>query len=94
MSHTKTIDEASLKLLRQVDAGIIIFEPFRRRSPELLEFQLMVKRLLNLEKQGLVGRCITQEQEIAGQTYYDLCMVYTGITNEGRKFLAEQQGMS
>ncbi len=78
-----------LQLLAQIADGITIWEPFRRRGTDLAEFQDTAARLLELERQGLIGRCITQTNQIAGQQYYDLVMVQGGVTAEGRRLLAE-----
>ncbi len=49
-----------LDLLKQIDEGIQIFEPFRRTSRELVEFQDLVARILEMESLGLVRRTFTQ----------------------------------
>jgi hypothetical protein len=81
-----------LDLLRQIDAGVSIFEPFRRTSAELVAFQETVRRLQELEQLGLVRRLFTQVRNIAGQDYYDLAMVQGGITAEGKRLLEEHAG--
>ena len=78
-----------LQLLERVAQGITIWEPFRRSGPEMAEFQDTAARLLELERQGLIGRCITQTNQTAGQDYYDLVMVQGGITDEGQRLLNE-----
>lgn len=81
-----------LDLLKQIDGGIQIFEPFRRTSRELVEFQDTVARLLEMEKLGLIRRTFTQKREIAGAEYCDLVMVLGGLTTEGERLLAEYRG--
>ncbi len=81
-----------LDLLKQIDEGIQIFEPFRRTSRELVEFQDTVARILEMESLGLVRRTFTQKREIAGAEYYDLIMVLGGLTAEGERLLAEHRG--
>lgn len=81
-----------LDLLKQIDEGIQIFEPFRRTSRELVEFQDTVARVLEMEKLGLVRRTFTQKREIAGSEYCDLIMVQGGLTAEGKRLLAEHRG--
>ena len=81
-----------LDLLKQIDEGIQIFEPFRRTSRELVEFQDLVARILEMESLGLVRRTFMQKREIAGAEYYDLIMVQGGLTAEGERLLAEQRG--
>lgn len=58
-------------LLEQIDDGVIIFEPLRRTSTGLVEFQGLVEELLAMEREGLLRRCITHKSEIAGQPFYD-----------------------
>ncbi len=81
-----------IDLLTQINAGIIIFEPFPRTSAELVAFQETVRRLQELEHLGLVRRVFTQVRNIAGQDYYDLAMVQGGMTAEGERLLAEHTG--
>jgi hypothetical protein len=81
-----------LDLLRQIDAGISIFEPFRRTSAELVAFQETVRRLQELEQRGLVRRVFTQERNMTGQDYFDLAMVQGGMTDEGKRLLEEHTG--
>ncbi len=81
-----------IDLLRQIDSGIAIFEPFRRTSAELMEFQETVRRLQELEQLGLVRRVFTQVRNIAGQDYFDLAMVQGGMTAEGKRLLEEHTG--
>ncbi|MBA3712815.1 MAG: hypothetical protein H0W76_10255 [Pyrinomonadaceae bacterium] len=81
-----------LDLLAQIDAGIIIFEPFPRTSAELVAFQETVRRLQEMEQLGLVRRVFTQVRHIAGQDYFDLAMVQGGMTAEGQRLLEEHTG--
>ncbi len=80
-----------LDLLKQIAAGVIIYEPFRRTSRELTEFQDTVHRLQEMERLGLVRHVFTQVRSIAGQEYYDLAMVQGGLTEEGKQLVAEHQ---
>ncbi len=81
-----------LDLLKQIDEGISIFEPFRRTSHEMVEFQDTVARLQEMEQLGLVRRTYTQQREIAGREYIDFVMVQGGLTAEGQRLLAEHRG--
>lgn len=81
------MNEKRLKLLQQMADGIIIFEPFYRRSKEMMEFQEMAEELLQMSREGLIGRCYTQEHEIAGQSYIDQVVIYEGLTGKGREAL-------
>lgn len=80
-----------LDLLQQIASGICIFEPFRRTGREMMEFQDMAHRLLEMERLGLIRRTFTQVREIAGTQYYDLVMVQGGLTTEGERLLSEHQ---
>lgn len=80
-----------LDLLKQIDEGIQIFEPFRRTSRDMMEFQDTVQRILEMEREGLIRRTFVQKREIAGAEYCDLIMVQGGLTAEGKRMLAEYQ---
>ena len=79
-----------LELLQQIEAGITIYEPLGRTGRELAEFQDTAHRLLELERQGLIERLITEVREIAGTEYFDVVMV-SGLTAEGEHLLAAHQ---
>ena len=83
------MDAEKLKLLKQIADGVTIHEPYYRRAKELMEFQETARLMLELSEEGLIGRCYTQVHEIAGVEYYDMAMTYTGITEKGRRVLAE-----
>ena len=78
-----------LDLLRSIDAGITIYEPVRRTSQALTEFQDLAARLLEMERVGLIWQVHTEVQQIAGVEYYNLVMVTRGLTTEGKHMLAE-----
>lgn len=78
-----------LDLLRSIDAGVTIYEPARCTSQALTEFQDMAARLLEMERVGLIAQVHTEVQQIAGAEYYNLLMVTRGLTDEGRRLLAE-----
>jgi hypothetical protein len=80
-----------LDLLRQIASGVIIFEPFRRDTQGLLEYQDMVHRLREMERLGLVGRLFIQTRTNHSTEYVDLVMVQGGLTGEGKRLLAEQE---
>ncbi len=82
-----------LDLLKQIDAGICIFEPFHRTSRDMVEFQDTVARILEMEQLGLVRRTFVQKRDIAGAEYCDLIMVQGGLTEEGRNVLEKQQAV-
>ena len=80
-----------LQLLEQIASGIVIFEPLSRRGRELLEFQALVERLLEMHQLGLVHQVWTQKREIAGTEYYDMAVVHGGLTAEGEQLLEQQR---
>ena len=86
------MDAQSKKLLVQVRDGVTIFEPAARSSRELLQFQEAAGRLMALERAGLIGRCVVEEAEIAGQRYFNAVCVFQGITPAGERLLEECPG--
>ncbi len=80
-----------LELLKQIDEGICIFEPYRRTSRDMMEFQDTVARILEMEREGLITGTFVQKREIAGAEYCDLIMVRGGLTAEGKQMLIEYQ---
>ena len=81
---------AFLDLLKQIGSGVVIFEPFPRTAEGMSEFQDTVHRLREMERLGLVGRLFLQTRANREGEYVDLVMVQNGLTNEGRRLLAEQ----
>lgn len=69
----KRVEAQRRTLLKQIDDGVIIFEPLKRTSTGLIEFQHLVEELLAMERDGLIERCLTHKSEIAGQPF--LCYV-------------------
>jgi DNA-binding HxlR family transcriptional regulator len=83
-----------LALLTQIAGGVVIFEPFRRDTQGLLEYQDLVHRLQEMERLGLVGRLYVQTRASHSTEYIDLVMVQGGLTEEGKRLLAEQEQRS
>ena len=81
---------AFLDLLKQIGSGVVIFEPFRRTAEGVNEFQDTVHRLREMERLGLVGRLFEQTRTNREGEYVNLVMVQNGLTDEGRRLLAEQ----
>jgi hypothetical protein len=81
-----------LNLLKQIAAGIVIYEPFRRDTEGLREFQDTVHRLQEMERLGLVGHLFVQRQTNRNEDYVDLVMVQGGLTEEGKRLLTQQEG--
>jgi hypothetical protein len=80
-------------LLRQIASGVVIYEPFRRDTQGMLEFQDLVYRLQEMERLGLVGRLFVQTRTNLGVKYIDMVMVQGGLTPEGEQLLAKQEGL-
>ena len=77
-----------LDLLKSIDQGITIYEPFHRNAQGMTEFQDLAARLIEMEQLGLIGSLFTQKREIAGAEYYDMVMVTGyGLTAEGKQML-------
>ncbi len=83
-----------LDLLKSIDRGITIYEPFHRNAQGMTEFQDLAARLIEMERLGLIGSLLTQTREIAGVEYYDLLMVTGGgLTAEGKRLFVEARGI-
>lgn len=67
-----------LDLLKQIAAGIVIYEPFRRDAEGLRDFQDTVHRLQEMERLGLVGHLFVQRRTNRNEDYIDLVMVQGG----------------
>jgi hypothetical protein len=80
---------AFLKLLRQINEGVVIYEPFLRLPDKLQEFQDTVARLQEMERQGLVGRLFIQTRIYRGEECIDFVMVTGGLTEEGKRLLRD-----
>jgi hypothetical protein len=81
-----------LDLLKRIADGIVIYEPSRRDAEGLREFQDTVHRLQEMERLGLVGHLFVQRQTNRNEDYIDLVMVQGGLTDEGKRLLAQQEG--
>ena len=79
-----------LDLLKQINDGVIIYEPFRRARPAMEEFQDTVHRLQEMERLGLIGRLFTQTAPQGDDI--DFVMVQGGLTPEGKRLLEEARG--
>ena len=80
-----------LELLKRIADGVAIYEPFRRDAEGLREFQDTVHRLQEMERLGLVGPLFVQRRMKRGAEYVDLIMVQGGLTDEGKRLLAQQE---
>jgi len=83
-----------LDLLKQIAGGVVIYEPFRRDSEGLNEFQDTVHRLQEMERLGLVGRLFIEKRTSRGSEHIDFVMIQGGLTSESLRVLAENSGES
>lgn len=81
-----------LGLLKQIANGVVIYEPFRRDAGGLREFQDTVHRLQEMERLGLVGHLFVQRRTSRNENYVDMVMIQGGLTEEGKRLLAQQEG--
>lgn len=78
-----------LKLLKQIEDGISIYEPFNRTPECLREFHDTVARLEEMKRLGLVRQLFTQTRTSFGEEQIIMIMVVGGLTEEGRRLLGE-----
>ena len=83
-----------LELLKQIDAGISIFEPFGSTLETLREFADTVARLEEMKELGLVRQLFTQTRTSFGEEQIVMVMVVGGLTEEGRRLLGEPDNPS
>ncbi len=85
--HSRVLD-----LLRQIDAGVTIYEPFNHTPEKLQDFEDTVARLQEIERLGFIRRLFTQTRtsSSSGVEQIKLVMVVGGLTEEGRQMLARQ----
>jgi hypothetical protein len=76
-----------LALLKKIESGVTIYEPFMRTPEKLREFEDTVARLQEMERLGLVRRLFTQRHTSAGDERIDFVMVVGGLTEEGHRLL-------
>ena len=79
-----------LKLLKQIDDGVSIYEPFTRTPECLREFRDTVARLEEMKRLGLVRQLFTQTRTSFGEEQIVMVMVVGGLTDEGRRLLDDQ----
>ncbi len=76
-----------LNLLKQIHAGVTIYEPFNRTPDGLREFQDTIARLEEMKQLGLVRQLSTQTRTSFGQEEIMMVMIVGGLTDEGRELL-------
>jgi len=77
-----------LELLRRVDDGVTIYEPFDRTPERLREFSDTVARLEEMKELGLVRQLFTQTRSSFGEEQITMVMVVGGLTEEGKRLLS------
>ncbi len=88
MMHTQK-QSPFLEVLKQIDAGISIFEPLGRTPETLREFADTVARLEEMKELGFVQQLFTQTRTSFGEEQIIMVMVVGGLTEEGRRLLSE-----
>ncbi len=78
-----------LGLLKQIDSGVTIFEPFGRTPEKLCEFEDTVARLQEMERLGLIRQLFTQTRTSFGEEQINLMMVVGGLTEEAKRLLGQ-----
>lgn len=76
-----------IKLLKQIDAGVTIYEPFNRTPECWREFQDTIARLEEMKQLGLVRELFTQTRTSFGKEETVMVMIVGGLTEEGRELL-------
>jgi aromatic ring hydroxylase len=77
-----------LELLRQIDAGVVIYAPFDRTPDRAREFSDTAARLEEMERLGLVRLLFTQSRSSFGEEQVTMVMVVGGLTEEGKRLLS------
>ncbi len=83
-----------IELLKQIDGGVTIYEPFARTPEKLREFQDTVARLDEMKRLGLVRQLFTQTRTSFGEEQIVMVMVVGGLTQEGRRLLDQSSTTS
>lgn len=83
------IQSPLLELLKQINTGISIFEPFGRAPEIRREFADTVSRLEEMKRLGLVRQLFTQTRTSFGEEQIVMVMVIGGLTDEGKRVLLD-----
>ncbi|MBA3715264.1 MAG: hypothetical protein H0W76_22860 [Pyrinomonadaceae bacterium] len=78
-----------LDLLKQIESGVTIFQPFGRTPEKLREFDDTVARLKEMEQLGLIRQLFTQARTSFGEEQVNLVMVVGGLTEEAKRLLRQ-----
>lgn len=77
-----------LELLRQINAGVTIYEPFDRTPDRLREFSDTVARLEEMKQLGLIRQLFTQTRSSFGEEQIVMVLVVGDLTVEGKRLLS------
>lgn len=78
-----------LDLLKQIESGVTIFEPFGRTPEKRREFDDAVARLQEMERLGLIRQLFAQTHTSFGEEQINLVMVGGGLTEEAERLLGQ-----
>ncbi len=78
-----------LSLLKQINDGVQIFEPFLRTPEKMQEFNDTVTRLQEMEDLKLIRKLFVQTRTYRGEESVDFVMVVGGLTEEGQRLLEQ-----
>lgn len=78
-----------LSLLKQINDGVQIFEPFLRTPEKMQEFDDTVARLQEMEDLKLIRKLFVQTRTYRGEESVDFVMVVGGLTEEGQRLLEQ-----
>ena len=78
-----------LSLLKQINDGVQIFEPFLRTPEKMREFNDTVTRLQEMEDLKLIRKLFVQTRTYRSEESIDFVMVVGGLTEEGRRLLEQ-----
>jgi len=78
-----------LDLLKQIESGVTIFEPFGRTPEKLREFDDTVARLREMERLGLIRQLFAQTHTSFGEEQINLVMITGGLTEEAKRLLGQ-----
>jgi hypothetical protein len=83
------VESHFLSLLKQINDGVQIFEPFLRTPEKMQEFQDTVARLHEMEDLRLIRKLFVQTRTYRSVESIDFVMVVGGLTEEGQRLLKQ-----
>ena len=78
-----------LSLLKQINDGVQIFEPFLRTPEKMQEFNDTVTRLQEMEDLKLIRKLFVQTRPCRREESVDFVVVVGGLTEEGQRLLEQ-----